>query len=146
MQSNWFTKKAHIQTYQFEELLGTKLRALYQRKKGRDLFDLWIALQQESLDVPRIIKTFQHYTKKQNIIITREIFEKNLAEKLKSRIFIDDIRPLLSPDLLNSHSKALTLEQGDFLMLEDGKTRLATKGWNLIDAVEEVKSRILKEL
>ena len=28
---------------QLDELLGTKLRALYQRKKGRDLFDLFIA-------------------------------------------------------------------------------------------------------
>jgi len=27
-----------------EELLGTKLRALYQRRKGRDLFDLAVAL------------------------------------------------------------------------------------------------------
>jgi len=42
VQSNWFTDKVMIQTYQFEELIATKLRALYQRKKGRDLFDLWL--------------------------------------------------------------------------------------------------------
>ena len=35
----WVAIRA-IQTYQLDELLGTKVRALYQRKKGRDLFDL----------------------------------------------------------------------------------------------------------
>lgn len=39
--SRWFSGKTEILTYDREELLGTKLRALYQRKKGRDLFDLF---------------------------------------------------------------------------------------------------------
>lgn len=34
--NSWFSGDAELMTYQFEELLGTKLRALYQRKKGRD--------------------------------------------------------------------------------------------------------------
>jgi predicted nucleotidyltransferase component of viral defense system len=37
-----------------EELLGAKLRALYQRKKGRDLYDLWLALTTLSVDDARI--------------------------------------------------------------------------------------------
>jgi predicted nucleotidyltransferase component of viral defense system len=41
--SRWFSGNATILTYQLDELLGTKVRALYQRKKGRDLFDLWKA-------------------------------------------------------------------------------------------------------
>jgi predicted nucleotidyltransferase component of viral defense system len=145
VQSAWFTGKALVQTYQLEELLGTKLRALYQRKKGRDLFDLWMSLKRESLDIPKIIHTFEHYTQKQNIIITREIFEKNLAEKLKSQIFIDDLEPLLAPDLLKLHSKLMTLENGDFMLTEDGR-HIATEGWNLIDAAEEVKNKILNKL
>ena len=28
-------------TYEIDELIATKLRALYQRGKGRNLFDLW---------------------------------------------------------------------------------------------------------
>ena len=40
----WFEGTAPITAYQLEELLGTKLRALFQRKKGRDLFDLSLAL------------------------------------------------------------------------------------------------------
>ena len=37
VENSWFTGEAELTTYHFEELLGTKLRALYQRKKGRDL-------------------------------------------------------------------------------------------------------------
>src|SRR5690606_25421173 len=40
VESEWFSGEAKIRTYNINELLGTKLRALYQRKKGRDLFDL----------------------------------------------------------------------------------------------------------
>jgi len=42
--SKWFKGGCMLTTYVLEELLGTKLRALYQRKKGRDLYDLYIAL------------------------------------------------------------------------------------------------------
>ena len=39
--SEWFSGSGTIITYRLEELMATKLRALYQRRKGRDLFDLW---------------------------------------------------------------------------------------------------------
>jgi predicted nucleotidyltransferase component of viral defense system len=35
--SRWFSGSASILTYHLDELLGTKVRALFQRKKGRDL-------------------------------------------------------------------------------------------------------------
>ncbi len=44
MRSRWWTGSAQITTFSLEELLGTKLRALFQRKKGRDLYDVWYAL------------------------------------------------------------------------------------------------------
>ncbi|HEY8821668.1 MAG TPA: nucleotidyl transferase AbiEii/AbiGii toxin family protein, partial [Dermatophilaceae bacterium] len=31
------------------ELVATKIRALYQRRKGRDLYDMWLALTDPSL-------------------------------------------------------------------------------------------------
>jgi predicted nucleotidyltransferase component of viral defense system len=40
--NDWFSGKARLKTYELEEMAGTKMRALYQRKKGRDLFDLYI--------------------------------------------------------------------------------------------------------
>jgi predicted nucleotidyltransferase component of viral defense system len=39
VQTSWWSGEADIPTYQAEELLATELRALYQRSKGRDLFD-----------------------------------------------------------------------------------------------------------
>ena len=44
VENQWFSGDCKITTYHLEELLGTKLRALYQRRKGRDLFDLYKAL------------------------------------------------------------------------------------------------------
>src|SRR6266540_2910772 len=40
----WFSGNAKISTFSREEMLATKLRALLQRNKGRDLFDLAHAL------------------------------------------------------------------------------------------------------
>ena len=48
-------------TYAFEELLGTKLRALYQRKKGRDLFDLQVALDKGVVDVEKVMDCYNRY-------------------------------------------------------------------------------------
>src|SRR5690606_14227821 len=46
VKSSWFTGSCSITTFRLEELLGTKLRALYQRRKGRHLYDLYKALVQ----------------------------------------------------------------------------------------------------
>ena len=39
--NEWVSGKCSITGYEIEELLGTKLKALYQRKKGRDLYYLY---------------------------------------------------------------------------------------------------------
>jgi predicted nucleotidyltransferase component of viral defense system len=44
VENTWFKGECNLSGYELEELLGTKLRALYQRRKGRDLFDLYWAL------------------------------------------------------------------------------------------------------
>ena len=49
VQNGWFNGECMIYTYYIEELLGTKLRVLYQRRKGRDLFDLDLASQNQIL-------------------------------------------------------------------------------------------------
>ena len=56
--SRWFGGSAEVGTYTLDELLGTRLRALHQRKKGRDLFDLWHALETGRVDVPSVIASF----------------------------------------------------------------------------------------
>jgi len=52
---------AAVPTYDLDELLATKLRALYQRRKGRDLFDLWWASQHAEVDPPRIVGILGEY-------------------------------------------------------------------------------------
>ena len=42
--TSWFAGEAAVQTFAVEELVTTKIRALFQRSKGRDLFDLWMAV------------------------------------------------------------------------------------------------------
>ncbi len=97
--STWFEGEAPILTYHLEELLGTKLRALFQRKKGRDLFDFWYILKHNNINVTSVIKIFNHYLDKQGIRVTRAQFEENLLEKVSSAAFVDDIRQLLSPEI-----------------------------------------------
>jgi predicted nucleotidyltransferase component of viral defense system len=45
--SRWFEGVCEIPSYALDELLGTKLRALYQRRKGRDLEDFVRDLERE---------------------------------------------------------------------------------------------------
>lgn len=93
--SRWFQGACNISTYDLDELLGTKLRALYQRKKGRDLFDLALALGHEGVDPERIIKAFSSYMEHGGHQVTRAQFEENIAGKLSDRQFGADIGPLL---------------------------------------------------
>jgi predicted nucleotidyltransferase component of viral defense system len=94
--SRWFEGKCEIATYELDELLGTKLRALYQRKKGRDLFDLAIALQQDGVDPGRIVTIFAAYMDHGGHNITRALFEQNMHLKLNDPQFTADISPLLA--------------------------------------------------
>ena len=95
--SSWFSGSTDVVTYSLDELLGTKLRALYQRKKGRDLFDLATALDSASVNPDRIIAAFTEYLKLEGHTVTRALFERNMENKLQDPGFEDDIVPLLAP-------------------------------------------------
>lgn len=97
--SSWFNGECSIKTYQIEELLGTKLRALYQRKKGRDLFDVYKAMVSDtSLSKEKILKSFQGYMKQEpGGIPARNVYLKNIEDKMKDPEFIGDTTALLSP-------------------------------------------------
>jgi hypothetical protein len=94
--SRWWNGAAHVTTFRTEELLGTKLRALFQRKKGRDLFDLLVGLD-AGISPAAIVDVFRAYTNGEGREITRAIFEENLAPKLRLPAFTDDIPILLPP-------------------------------------------------
>lgn len=96
--SQWFTGTASIRTYELDELLGTKLRALYQRKKGRDLFDLGLAISRGSVNSKRIVDAFSAYMRAEDAKVTRAMFEKNLAQKRTDRGFTADMQILLAQE------------------------------------------------
>lgn len=94
--SRWFEGACNITTYDLDELLGTKLRALFQRRKGRDLFDLATALQHRTVDPARLVAVFSRYMDAGGHQMTRALFEENLARKMEDRRFLSDIPPLLA--------------------------------------------------
>lgn len=93
--SPWFGGEAGIPTYALDELLGTKMRALHQRRKGRDLFDLATALDHPAVDAGRIVSVFQAYLSREGRSVSRAEFEQTLLGKLADPRFADDVRPLL---------------------------------------------------
>jgi predicted nucleotidyltransferase component of viral defense system len=95
--SRWFSGSASISTFALDEILATKLRALYQRKKGRDLFDLWLAQARAPVDPERLVACFLRYLDHGGVAISRAQFESNLEEKAADPRFLDDIGPLLAP-------------------------------------------------
>ena len=68
--SPWFEDKAEILTYELNELMATKLCALYQRNKGRDLFDLWLVQQHGLIDFPETLAIFKEHCQRTNSHIT----------------------------------------------------------------------------
>ena len=84
VESSWFRGSAEIPSYHLDELLGTKFRALYQRKKGRDLFDLWIAGQRTRFDSRRVVDCFIRYLDHDARRISRAEYEEN-SHKLADR-------------------------------------------------------------
>lgn len=95
--SRWFSGEAQLPIYATSELLGTKLRALYQRRKGRDLFDLWQAHRAGMVDAPAVARIFTHYMHAENHPVSPPEFAINLAAKMKHAGFLSDTPPLLRP-------------------------------------------------
>jgi predicted nucleotidyltransferase component of viral defense system len=97
--SQWFSGSCKATTYHLEELLGTKLRALYQRRKGRDLFDLWKALSTQNLNVEHIIRCYREYI---SFVVdnppTQKEYLLNMEQKIEDEEFLGDTEMLLRPD------------------------------------------------
>ena len=91
--SSWFAGSAEVLTFTLDEIVATKIRALLQRSKGRDLFDLWLALTRLGVTALSIVEAFAPYRPDG---YTRGRAELNLREKVKRPAFREDIRPLVA--------------------------------------------------
>lgn len=92
--SPWHSARTEIVSFAPEELFGTKLRALLQRRKNRDLFDLNEGLVHLGMDLDRLIASFEHYLALEGKPISRAAAEQRMLEKL-ARSLTEDIAPLL---------------------------------------------------
>lgn len=115
--NSWFTGSAHLITFEPEELLATKLRALYQRKKGRDLFDLWYLLTTLNLNPERIISAFNTYMKLSQLSVRRKDFLVNLEEKINDSDFRKDIFGLIHPSITCNIDEAYAIVRDSIVML-----------------------------
>ncbi len=92
--SDWYSAQAELVSFEPEELFGTKLRALLQRRKNRDLFDLHHGLLQLDMDADKVVACLDHYLALEGHPISRAEAEERMLKKL-TRSLTEDIEPLL---------------------------------------------------
>jgi predicted nucleotidyltransferase component of viral defense system len=126
VKSSWFTGSCSITTYRLEELLGTKMRALYQRRKGRDLYDMYKALVQ----VPDIDKValLQCYHAYMDFVVdeppTQKVYLQNMEAKMQDDEFIGDIAAQIRPTEKYDQLTAFDLVRAELLeKIEESKTK-----------------------
>lgn len=137
VQSDWYKGEAGVVTFVPEELFGTKLRALLQRRKNRDLFDLHHGIDQLSLDADRVIAAFDHYLAQEETVITRAHAEQRMLEKL-TRSLIEDIAPLLPAGVRFNDDDALRAFERVWRELI---ARIKGDSWKLTEkAIEELRA------
>ncbi len=115
LNSEWDNGEALIPTYCLNELLATKLRALYQRKKGRDLFDLWYALNTAEVNVEKVIEAFKYYMNEESNNVTQKEFLENMEKKIEDADFIGDMNGLLRSGIVYDINKAYELVKKEIL-------------------------------
>ena len=105
VESRWWSGTANVQMFHAAELMATKIRALYQRSKGRDLFDIWLALTTLQIAPTDILSAFNAYRPEK---MTSELAIANLQAKLSDSRFRNDLDLLVPkyPDGYNVDSAA----------------------------------------
>jgi predicted nucleotidyltransferase component of viral defense system len=133
-QSEWFSDQAIITSYQLNELMATKLRALYQRRKGRDLFDLWLVLEKQLINPKKLIPIFEKYCETNQEKITRAMFEKSMNLKNQHTDFREEMTLLLSADMAWDFDKAQALVHSELI------SKLKGESWALFkDKTKKIK-------
>jgi predicted nucleotidyltransferase component of viral defense system len=99
-----------LKSYDLDEMLGAKMRALLQRTQGRDLFDLDRACLRHdeavaggvgALVVPhRVVEAFATYMKREGVRVGRAEYAANLQAKCRTRAFRSDMAKLLPPSVV----------------------------------------------
>ena len=116
LENTWANGYCNLVSFDAEEMLATKLRALYQRKKGRDLFDLYHALTNLDLDTGLLVKCYKEYMAfSVDKPPTKKLFLLNMEQKLKDPDFEGDIYALLRPGVKYDQTKAYELIKSELI-------------------------------
>ncbi len=116
LNSSYFQGEAEIISYKLEELLGTKLRALYQRKKGRDLFDLYYALTKAIPNTKEVLMCYREYmTFSNGRPATAREFSLNMEEKMQDDLFLGDMTAIIRPEIKFDMNKAYDLVKQELI-------------------------------
>jgi len=141
--SEWYRGGSEIASFEPEELFGTKLRALLQRRKNRDLFDLHEGLTQLSMDSSKVIACFEHYLSLEEQPISRAVAEQRMLEKLQ-RSLIEDIAPLLPPGITFTEDDAIVAFGKVWF---DLIVRIAGEPWKLSqEVIDELRKKKMPSL
>jgi predicted nucleotidyltransferase component of viral defense system len=132
-ENDWYRGKTEIASFEPEELFGTKLRALLQRRASRDLFDLHQGLEQLTLAPEKVIACFDHYLALEGKPITRAMAEQRMLEKL-TRSLTEDITPLLPVGIQFGELDAIHAFERVWKELI---ARMGGEGWKLAEPVLE---------
>ena len=136
LENDWYQGKTKIASFEPEELFGTKLRALLQRRASRDLFDLHQGLAQLTLAPEKVIACFDHYLALEGKSITRAMAEQRMLEKL-TRSLTEDITPLLPAGIRFEEADAIHAFERVWIELI---ARIDGEEWKLTDqALEELR-------
>ncbi len=136
VKNSWFSGRAAIPTFSREEMLATKLRALLQRNKGRDLYDLAHGLEVfEGLDIDRIVEMIGQYLNLSGQTMPRARAEERMFAKLANPRFLLDMRPLLPAARVEALTEESTAEsfRRVFMTLID---RLPGEPWGRTPAMK----------
>lgn len=87
---------AEVLTYTLEELTSTKLRALLERFKGRDVYDLYF-ISQLKPDQTLIRKMFLHYFYRSRKVFNPKVHYKNLIGRYEGNKYNDDVTDFIKP-------------------------------------------------
>jgi predicted nucleotidyltransferase component of viral defense system len=131
--NGWYRGATEIVSFEPEELFGTKLRAMLQRRRNRDLFDLHQGIEQLSMAPEKIIACFEHYLALEGRPITRAMAEQRMLEKL-TRSLTEDVAPMLPASVRWSDSDAI---EAFGLVWTTLVARLGGDGWKRSEEVIE---------
>ena len=127
VENSWYRGSTGIVSFEPEELFGTKLRALLQRRKNRDLFDLNEGLKQLKMDPAKLVQCLDHYLALEGVTIGRAAAERRLLDRLQYSL-IEDVAPMLPAGITFSDDEAIAAVGRVWTELV---TRLHGESWKL---------------